>query len=1122
MIEPDLYSRVNNKVALVLGADKKVIDCSKSFLNTFELEKVPAGAHVDTLFDMRGSDIFTRHLALQPFCCVWRLSGKEANGLLMGGSDGYYLIFEEPDRKKETEKDAINVWRFSRMINNMQEGVSIFHLLFKDGIAVDYIVEDINSSCEAALGMSRENVVGKRAGELFEGDAPFLHEIERAVLSGKPIQFERYLSRFGKHFRLSVSPLGENRFGIVFSDLTQLIHMQELQRTLNNAAKAMSEVFETGKIFDAAACILRENGLESMLLLLGSDLSVRKTYLSFADAPPVYQGEKPIPLSDAFREITREGQTVFIEDFDVSSHAFKDAGLSGPLSGIAAPVIVSGAMYGIFVILSPELKPSELSAVTVFANLMGSTVERTALIQSLNKNIDKLIQSKQAHEQTAQRLSMASNASRVGFWEYNLVSDLFYLDETAQQLCGIEQPVLEATFDVWKKIIHPDDHVAALAALKKSVKKSEDCVIEFRITQSDGTVRHVRSVGILHKNDSGDPVRMVGSAWDITERKITEVALRDNERQLRKIFDLLPVGLWITDKEGRIIKGNPAGERIWDGKIDNVDVEQKIWRFPSGEAIKQGEWALTKTVRYGLTIKEEMLEIETIEGNRKIVINSTAPVTDDNGCLQAAIMINRDVTENEIAKAALKSEKELLSTTLQSIGEGVVVTDAEGRITTVNTVFEQLSGTTQQEAKGRRFDDVVQTVSERKNTCPSLIEKTLNTGRIISRSNGMQLLCQNGRKVPIAHTVSPICDGSGQIIGTVLVIRNITEQKKRQKKIDYLVYHDALTGVYNRRYFDQMLRKIDTEENLPISIINCDVNGLKLTNDAFGHNAGDKLLISMASVLVKACRPCDIVARSGGDEFMILMPKADESAARNVCSEIKALAERNSLNAIDCSISVGYDTKKNPEESLKSIISKAEAFMYRNKSSESPYMRGSSINNILSTLHEKYIRERLHCSHVSEIGSSIALAMGLSDREITEIGLIGRMHDIGKIAVNETLFNKPAMLTEEEWIDMRRHPEVGFRILSASTDTAYIAKSVLAHHERFDGNGYPNGLKGGSIPVMARILAVADAYEAMTNERPYRSTKSKDEALSELKNLRGTQFDPDIVDVFLKLTRSQL
>jgi diguanylate cyclase (GGDEF)-like protein len=398
-----------------------------------------------------------------------------------------------------------------------------------------------------------------------------------------------------------------------------------------------------------------------------------------------------------------------------------------------------------------------------------------------------------------------------------------------------------------------------------------------------------------------------------------------------------------------------------------------------------------------------------------------------------------------------------------------------------------------------------------------LIEKTLRTGRIISRSNGHELLCRDGRKVPIAHTVSPIRDGNEQIIGTVLVIRNITEEKKKQKKIDYLVYHDALTGVYNRRYFDQMLKKIDTEENLPISIINCDVNGLKLTNDAFGHNAGDKLLMRMASVLTKASRPCDIVARSGGDEFMILMPKADENAAQSVCSEIKALAERNSLYAIDCSISVGYDTKKHPDESLKTIINKAEAFMYRNKSSESPYMRGSSINNILSTLHEKFARERLHCSHVSEIGSKIAYAMGLTEREISEIGLIGRMHDIGKIAVNEALFSKPSGLTEEEWIDMRRHPEVGFRILSASTDMASIAKSVLAHHERFDGSGYPNGLKGSSIPIMARILAVADAFEAMTNERPYRTTKSKDEALTEIASLKGTQFDPAIVDIFLKL-----
>lgn len=991
MIESDLYSRINSNVILVLGADKKIKDCSRSFLDTFDLDNVPKGTHVDQLFDMRGNDVFARHLALQPFQCVWRSSGEKVKGLLMGGRDGYHLVFEE---------------------------------------------------------------------------------------------------------------------------------MQELQKTLNNAANAMSEVFENAKIFDATARVLRENGFESMLLLLDAELSVKKMYSSFVDAPSVYQDEEAMPLGNAFREAAYERQTIFIEDFEVPPHMLRAAGLSGRLKGIAAPVIVSGALYGVFVVISSELMPSELPVVTVFANLMGSTIERTALIQSLKKNIDELTESKQAHEQTAQRLSIASNASRVGFWEYDIESDLFGIDETARCIFGTEDATIKGTVEVWKKIIHPDDRLASYVALKKSLTNGEGCTIEFRVIHPGGNVRHVRCVGILHRNNLGEPARLVGSAWDITERKNIEVALRDNERQLRKIFDLLPVGLWVTDKEGRIIKGNPAGERIWEGKIEDINVETRIRRFPSGEAINSGEWALGKTVQHGLTIQEQMLEIETLQGNRKIVINSTAPVMDENGGLQAAIMINRDVTENETAKAALRSEKELLSTTLQSIGEGVVVTDAEGRITTVNTVFEQLSGCTQQEAKGRLFDDVVQTINDRKKPCPSLIEKTLHTGQIISRSNGIQLLCKSGRKVPIAHTVSPIRNGNGQIIGTVLVIRNITEQKKRQKKIDYLVYHDALTGVYNRRYFDQMLRKIDAEENLPISIINCDVNGLKLTNDAFGHSAGDELLMRMSAVLVKACRSCDIVARSGGDEFMILMPKANELVAQYVCNQIKTLAQNNRLNAIDCSISVGYDTKNHPDESLKTIINKAEAYMYRNKSFESPYMRGSSINNILSTLHEKSARERVHCSHVSEIGAKIALAMGLPEREITEIGLIGRMHDIGKIAVNETLFTKPAKLTEEEWIDMKRHPEVGFRILSASTDMAYIAKSVLAHHERFDGNGYPNGLEGTGIPVMARILAVADAYEAMTNERPYRATRSKDEALCEIESLRGTQFDPTIVDVFLKLNQS--
>ncbi len=1115
MIESELYSILSSGVVLVIGADKKILDCSFAFLKEFSIAKVPAGTHFDVLFDTRGEDIFTRHLALQPVRCIWRETGRHIKAVLMGGCDGYRLMFQNKGIRIAHNADASD-HQFAMLINHMQEGMAFHQLIFKDGTPVDYIVEDINTGCEKILNLKREHVAGRLAADLYKGKTPLLDDVADVVLSGKPRQFERYIPEFGRHFWLSITPWGENRFGIIFSDLTPNMHAQMLQNTLSIAANEMAGAYDTAKLFDAAAGVLKQNGFECMLLLTGGDLAIHKTYLSVADAPRVYCEEACLVLSGAFLQAARMKNAIYIDDFQLPAEAIEEVGLNGPLKGIAAPLIVSGSIFGVFVILSGELNPSETSVVKVFADLMAATIERSALIQSLKRHIDELTLSKQAHELTVQRLNMASAASSVGFWEYDFENDMIYLDDTAKQIFSLEDDSIGGAYRPWDSLVHPDDR-SVIDAFKQATDSKTGCTLEYRVVCASGAVKHVRKTGMVVKDESGNPARMVGSIWDITERKHIEQALEASERQLNKIFDLLPVGLWVADKDGRIVKANPAGERIWEGKLHSADTAANILHYPTGEGLKHGEWALAKTLSKGETVHEEMLEIETLKGGRRIIVNSTAPVTDENGQLQAAIMINRDVTDNENAKAALKAEKELLSITLQSIGEGVVVTDNTGGITAVNEVFEQLSGFAQSEAQGLLFDDVVKTVDREDNLRPSLIDRTLATGKTVAHSRGVEMMCRDGKAMSIAYTVSPIKDGNGQIIGTVTVIRDITEEKKKQKRIDYLVYHDALTGVYNRRYFEQILKKIDTEQNLPLSVINCDVNGLKLANDAFGHTAGDKLLMRMASVLQKACRSQDIVIRSGGDEFLILMPGADEIAAQKVCAEIKILSSKSSVSAIDCSISVGWGTKKRPEESLKVILSKAEAFMYRNKSSESPRMRFSSINTILQTLHEKYVRERLHCRHVSQVSVDIVKAMGFSQREIDEMSLIGRMHDIGKIAVNPALFGKPDILTDEEWVDMKRHPEVGFRILSASTEMAHIAKTVLAHHERFDGGGYPNGLKGGGIPIMARILAVADAYEAMTNERPYRPTKTNKQALEEIAALSGTQFDPDVVDVFLKI-----
>jgi len=346
--------------------------------------------------------------------------------------------------------------------------------------------------------------------------------------------------------------------------------------------------------------------------------------------------------------------------------------------------------------------------------------------------------------------------------------------------------------------------------------------------------------------------------------------------------------------------------------------------------------------------------------------------------------------------------------------------------------------------------------------------------------------------------------------------RDISDRKLMESRLQYLSYHDQLTGLYNRRFFEEELKRLDVERSLPLTIIMADVNGLKLVNDSFGHAAGDQLLIKVVKVIKKGCRAEDIVARLAGDEFVILLPKTDIYEAEQVVKRIKALASKEKVESVDISISFGYDTKNNREEKIQDILKKAEDNMYKEKLFESPSMRGKTIDAIISTLHEKNKREEEHSHRVSKLCESMGRALGLHEDEIKELKTVGLLHDIGKIAISENILNKKGKLTNEEWEEIKRHPEIGYRILSTVNDMSEMAEYVLIHHEKWNGTGYPKGLKGEQILLKSRIISIADAYDAMISERAYRNALSEEAAIEQLKINAGIQFDPELVKVFIE------
>ena len=367
--------------------------------------------------------------------------------------------------------------------------------------------------------------------------------------------------------------------------------------------------------------------------------------------------------------------------------------------------------------------------------------------------------------------------------------------------------------------------------------------------------------------------------------------------------------------------------------------------------------------------------------------------------------------------------------------------------------------------------------------------------------------------VEISTKLRTNSDGEIEIVG---VSRNIDERKKTEEEIKRLNEFDQLTGVKNRRFYDNAIQEMNEEKYLPLSLIMVDLNGLKLTNDAFGHKSGDLLLEMVAEVLVKECREVDIVSRIGGDEFVLLLPNTDYEYASEIIESINVATNNQKINNIPLSLSIGFAIRESISEDMKEVFKRAEDEMYRNKLSESTSMRSSFIELILNTLYEKSNREMNHSKRVSDLCESIAFEMGFLKDEIKLIKTAGLMHDIGKIGIDEKILNKPDRLTEIEWKEIFKHPEIGYRILSSVIEFSRIAEVVLSHHEKWDGTGYPRALKGEDISIQARIIAIADAFDAMTNTRTYHNSKSIEAGLDEIRKNAGSQFDPKVAKIFVE------
>lgn len=607
---------------------------------------------------------------------------------------------------------------------------------------------------------------------------------------------------------------------------------------------------------------------------------------------------------------------------------------------------------------------------------------------------------------------------------------------------------------------------------------------------------------------------IVGSRVDITQ---LDNKIREKDALLDKFVamfnDHTAVMLLIEPYSGQIVDANKAAREFYGYSYH----ELKTMNIQEINLLSKHEVERMRLKAFESSQKYFLFPHKLKSGELKFVDVHSCPVR--FGSQEYLYSIIFDVTDREMSKHELFKEKEFLNITLNSIGDGVITTDMEGRITRINPAAQSIVGWAGEEVLGRLFSDIFVMKNELTDMqSPCIIDYVLKTGRIQELANHTVILTKDGKYVPIADSAAPITNENGGIQGAVMVFRDITEEKEKKDRILYLSYHDTVTGLFNRRFYEDEVVKMDAQKSYPIAVIMGDVDGLKMTNDVFGHEVGDQLLRSIAAVMMDSISSIDVAIRWGGDEFVIIMPHTDERGAETFLERLKLSLDNRSINSvIKTSISFGYAIKKDNSEDLAAVVQRAEEMMYRLKLLESKSLRNNIMNAMLTTLYERSTETKEHADRLEDYCLAIGKQLKLRTEAMGELALFAMLHDIGKIGVDQLVLQKPGKLDAAEWVEMKRHPEIGYRITQSIPELSGVSEFILHHHERWDGLGYPSGISGKDIPLHCRILAVADAFDAMINDRIYRKAMSVEAALEEIKRHAGTQFDPDIVSIFLSL-----
>ena len=500
--------------------------------------------------------------------------------------------------------------------------------------------------------------------------------------------------------------------------------------------------------------------------------------------------------------------------------------------------------------------------------------------------------------------------------------------------------------------------------------------------------------------------------------------------------------------------------------------------------------------------------------------------------------------ERKEAQRRLEESRQRYRSLFEQNNDAVYSFNQEGRFLSANAACEALSGYSRQDLLQMSFRELI--VQEDVNRALGMFEKAL---RGEAQHDEIVIIHRDGHRVEISVSKMPIVVG-GNVVGVYGISRDVTARKALERERERLLTEaieraerDPLTGLLNHRAFHKRFRDglaRAQQAGQPLTVALLDLNDFHFFNDVYGHIAGDDVLRRVAETLQEMSEPGAnvVLARYGGDEFALLQPWGSqaetEALAQSLAARLDALeySPPGYPSTIPLTLSIGAACFPEDGMTRLDILGIAEARLRRAKSggdAQAERLRAAlarsvegftMLDALVTAVDSKDGYTRRHSEDVLVHCAEIARALGLDEKTQQVVAAAALLHDIGKIGVPDVILRKPGRLTDDEFQAIRQHPQMGAVIVQAVPGFEEMLDAIRHHHERWDGGGYPFGLRGAETPLIARLMAVADAYSAMTTDRPYRKGMSAAQAQAVLAQGTGTQWDPQCVAAFLKARQS--